>query len=66
MKSLYQVVYKSSGVVANRFSNLADAKYWVQQNDTLYTGENGKELQEQAGMYEIRKVKPLSEQKEGK
>ncbi len=54
MKKLYSVVYKSSGIVANKFSSLGDARYWIEQNDCLFTGTNGYEQQEQAGMYEIR------------
>ena len=57
MKIQYIVCFKSSGTVVNRFSNLGDAKYWVQQNDCLYSGENGKELDIDAGMFEIKKVK---------
>ena len=49
--------FKSSGMIVNRFSNLGDAKYWVQQNDVLYSGENGKEPKENAGMFEIARVK---------
>ena len=56
-KIQYIVQFKSSGMIVNRFSNLGDAKYWVQQNDVLYSGENGKEPQENAGMFEIARVK---------
>jgi hypothetical protein len=55
MKNLYLVCYKSSGIVANKFSNLGDARYWIQQNDTLFTGENGYEPKSNVGMYEIKK-----------
>ena len=55
-KALYHVVYKSSGIVANKFSSLGDAKYWIEQNDVLYSGENGYEPQKQAGMYEVKRV----------
>ena len=54
MKKLYSVVYKSSGVVANKFSNLGDARYWIEQNDCLYSGTNGYEQEANTGMYEIR------------
>lgn len=54
MKKLYSVVYKSSGVVANKFSSLGDARYWIEQNDCLFVGTNGYEQQDNAGMYEIR------------
>lgn len=56
-KIQYIVQFKSSGMIVNRFSNLSDAKYWVQQNDVLYSGENGKEPKENAGMFEISRVK---------
>ena len=57
MKTQYIVCFKSSGKIVNRFSNLGDAKYWVQQNDCLYSGENGNEPDTDAGMFEIKKVK---------
>ena len=57
MKIQYIVCFKSSGVVVNRFSNLGDAKYWVQQNDCLYSGENGKEPASDVGMFEIKRQK---------
>ena len=57
MKTQYIVCFKSSGTVVNRFSNLGDAKYWVQQNDVLYSGENGNEPENNAGMFEIKRLK---------
>ena len=57
MKIQYIVCFKSSGTIVNRFSNLSDAKYWVQQNDVLYSGENGNEPENNAGMFEIKRLK---------
>lgn len=56
-RQLYTVVFKSSGKVANKFSSLAQAKYWITENDTLFTGENGNEPMKNAGLFEVRKMK---------
>jgi hypothetical protein len=55
---LYAVVYKSSGVVAARFTHLAAARYFVEQNDTLYAGKDTEGSDDDgilhdAGMYKI-------------
>jgi len=54
-RMMYNVVFKSSGKVANKFSSIAQAKYWIEENDTLFTGENGNELRSNAGLFEIRR-----------
>ena len=61
---MYLVKYKSSGIVAARFTVRADAVSWVQQNDnipeTYSLDEDGYKYVEtvmDAGMYEIVKDK---------
>ena len=55
-RNIIAVVFKSSGKIANKFSSLGQAKHWMQENDTIYTGENGKELKENAGLFEIKRI----------
>ncbi len=55
-RTMIAVVFKSSGKIANKFTSLGQAKHWMQENDTLYTGENGRELQDNAGLFEIKRI----------